>query len=642
MSRSPSVTIPLLLVALSVLLVAYSALRERAPAPPNILFIVLDDLGVNDLGFVDPSVATPHLDALAAEGTYYSRHYTDATCSVTRVGMLTGQSAAVHGFRTTARGLSPDIVTLPDVLRGAGYATHHVGKWHLGHASRLAWPTAHGFDGYFGFLDQHFLQAPSRAGEWTIERPGYRNPWLMRNNEAPTQHEGHLTDLLTNEAISFLKEREESSQPWFLNLWLYTPHSPIEPQEEFALSHPDTPEGRYLAMLAGADAAIGRVLQALEASGQGDDTLVIVASDNGGTNQYRDNNAPLAGRKGSFAEGGVRAPLLVRWPGRVPPGRTMDEVVTYLDYLPTLANVAGAEVPSTLVGRNLLNDDALRAPLPQHLFWEVSSGYFHGWGILSNDKRWRLVTQMFGPAALYDLDADPGAHNNVMSEHADVAKALNAAYIDWRRKARRVPVTHAPQPGGGATLSGHTMQRVPGFDAHTIGVAVHFEEPPRPSMEYLLHQPQQWELVREDQRLLLSMNGIHLDAPVPSGDHCHSIIITSLFHEAHIRKGNDYSMVTLFIDGMPAASKRENSFTLQPDAFEAPTYIGRNATGEGLFSGRLGVPVVLNEQLLPDSANSRRSGREVTTLHSELCPKGKKKGASIDEPPERPPNQGGG
>lgn len=620
-SRSSRLALPLLIFSvLAAALLLYSALREPAVQQPNILFIVLDDLGVNDLGSADPAVTTPNLDAFAAQGTYYSRHYTDATCSVTRVGILTGQPPAVHGFRTTARGLSPEVETLPDGLRRAGYATHHVGKWHIGHASRLAWPTAQGFDGFFGFLDQHFLRAPSTAGQWTLAKPGYRNPWLMRNDQDPEQHQGHLTDLLTAEAIAYLDSRRDSEQPWFLNVWMYAPHAPLEPQPAVAARYPDSDQGRYLAMLESADAAVGRILAALEASGQADNTLVLVASDNGGTAAHRNSNAPLAGKKGSFAEGGVRAPLLARWPGTLPPGQVINEVVTYLDYLPTLLALAGEEVPEALPGRNFLDAPALARPLPQPMFWEASSDYYQGWGVLSQDKRWRLVADMFKRPMLYDLEADPAGSIDVMAAQGAVAGALNDAYLEWRQRARRVPLDYEVLPRGGAQLTGNSLQRVPGFDGHTIGVAAQFAAVTAQPVEYLLYQADQWQLTREGGQLRLRMNGMSLDTPAPADAGCHSLIVSSLFHEAHLRKGNDRSQVNLFIDGELAAADREERFILQPDAFLAPTYVGRNDAGEGLFAGRLGVPVVLNEHLLADSAGSRAIGRSVAALHGELCP----------------------
>ena len=158
-------------------------------AKPNIVLILLDDMGFNDLGANgNTAVTTPNLDKLASEGVRFTRHYTDSTCTASRIGIMTGMSPAKQGFRPDNLGLSPELSTLSEMLQEAGYSTHHIGKWHIGFASKLAWPKAQGFDSFFGFLNQFLLKDPHQAGAWTMAKPTYHNPWLQQDDQAPTQY----------------------------------------------------------------------------------------------------------------------------------------------------------------------------------------------------------------------------------------------------------------------------------------------------------------------------------------------------------------------------------------------------------------------------------------------------------------------
>ena len=180
-------------MALALLL--FHLLGSSGGTPPNILFILIDDMGYNDLGANgNPGVSAPHLDALAAEEVRFTRNYVDSTCSSTRAGILTGTTPAARGFRPRGLGISPVIVTLPEALRAAGYSTHHIGKWHVGYASKLSWPTAQGFDHFFGFLNQFLLRGPHVEGQFKLARPTYRNPWLQEQAQWPVRHKGHLAE----------------------------------------------------------------------------------------------------------------------------------------------------------------------------------------------------------------------------------------------------------------------------------------------------------------------------------------------------------------------------------------------------------------------------------------------------------------
>ncbi len=167
------------------------ASRPAGLKKPNIILILLDDLGFNDLGANgNGAIKTPYLDQLASEGVRFTRHYTDSTCTATRIGAITGTPPARHGFRPDNLGISPELITLPEVLRDAGYSTHHIGKWHMGFASRLAWPNAQGFDTFFGFLNQFLMRNPIQNGTWAFNRPTYHNPWLQENEQVPPPRQG--------------------------------------------------------------------------------------------------------------------------------------------------------------------------------------------------------------------------------------------------------------------------------------------------------------------------------------------------------------------------------------------------------------------------------------------------------------------
>ena len=155
---------------------------------------------------------------------------------------------------------------MPDMLHGAGYTTHHVGKWPLGFVSEQAWPIQQGFDSFFGFLDQFLLRGPHTDAGYNLKRPTYVNPLLQRDNGAFEKHTGHLSDILVEEAIDLLGRVKDQEQPWFINYWTYLPHTPLTPATRFASKFPDTPEGKYNAMLMQVDAAVGRVLATLDAS----------------------------------------------------------------------------------------------------------------------------------------------------------------------------------------------------------------------------------------------------------------------------------------------------------------------------------------------------------------------------------------
>jgi arylsulfatase A-like enzyme len=441
--------------------------RTPAPVPvprPNILLILADDLGNNDIGlYGDGSAQTPNIDALASAGARYRRHYTHSICRPSRLSLLTGLPASRVGVPPHVRGITPELDTLPEALGNAGYATAHIGKWHLGNHLPSAFPGRQGFDDWFGFLSALSL----RHG--TLEQTGttYLNPWLQRKGGAPTRHKGHMTDLLTEAAVAKIGQLSASNQPWFINLWYFAPHEPIQPAGRFSKRFPKTPEGRYLALVAQLDDAVGRLIKALEEVGARDNTLVVFLSDNGGTNKWRDSNKPYFGRKNTFMEGGVRTPFILNLPGRVDSTDILDPVFIS-DVMPTLLSYAGVPIPSSVTGRNVLPlmDGAALDHRGQY-FWDFGVNDFVKYGVLDLERGhmvYQSNKQLWSPDLAQFTSPVPGA-DTVLNEAGEL-------YRQWARKTRLADLHHERRPDGGAFVTGDSYRRTPGFGGWTLQLPV--------------------------------------------------------------------------------------------------------------------------------------------------------------------------
>src|SRR5437868_6811180 len=327
------------------------------PKKPNILVIVADDLGYHDIGVHGgKDVPTPNIDALAAGGVRCTSGYVSAPyCSPSRAGLLTGryQTRFGHEFNPhegdeSKLGLPLDQQTIADRLRGAGYATGLVGKWHQGF-DRAHHPQSRGFDDYFGFLvgGHNYLLRKDAEAEFGS---AYSYNMIYRNREVQ-KLDGYTTDLFTDEALAFMDRHAD--KPWFLYLAYNAVHTPLEVLEKYGARVPKSvtdPERRgYLSLLIGLDDDIGRITAHLRKTGTDKDTLVFFISDNGGSGRkpflaYNTGvNTPLRGDKGQTLEGGIRVPFFVSWPGKVPAGKTYEQPVIALDVLSTACAVAAAK-----------------------------------------------------------------------------------------------------------------------------------------------------------------------------------------------------------------------------------------------------------------------------------------------------------
>jgi arylsulfatase A-like enzyme len=427
------------------------------PSRPNILLIVADDLGYNDVGFQGGrDIPTPNLDRLAASGVRCTNGYvTYSVCSPSRAGFITGryQQRFGHEFNpkwdpaSTMFGLPLSQATLGDGLRGAGYATGVVGKWHLG-AHPQFHPNRRGFDEFFGFLGGGHRYLPGAHAEVEVgagkkAAPAdaeHASPMLRNAVEEPER--GELTTRLGEEASAFVSRHASGAKPWFLYLAFNAPHTPLQARDDMVkrFAHITDPRRRtYAAMVATVDEAVGRVLAALEASGQSRRTLTFFFSDNGGPMTKRNANAsinrPLRGQKGDVFEGGIRVPFLVSWPGRLPAGRSYEQPVSSLDVFPTALAAAGAKRDARLPaldGVDLLPflGGQNKAPPHAQLFWRMDAGE----AFAIREGNWKWLRTYSNPPELYNLADDVGESRNLVSRHPEIAARLAAKVADWNRE----------------------------------------------------------------------------------------------------------------------------------------------------------------------------------------------------------------
>ena len=580
---------------------------NKVTRPPNILFILLDDFGYNDLGINSGTEGlTPNLDLLAKEGVRFTRNYVDSTCAATRAGILTGQYPASLGFRAAGRGISPEIKTLPSLLQEAGYHTRHIGKWHLGFTNKEAWPLQQGYEEFFGFLDQSLLRGGRNKEGFKLRRPTYYNPVLQRNNEEPLKYQGHLNDLLLQEALTFFDDAASEKSPWFLNLWTYLPHTPLEPATRFEARFADTEEGRFQAMLVQVDAMIGSIKNKLDETGMLGSTVIIVAGDNGGISKHRDSNAPFAGAKMTFTEGGLRTPLLLRIPSPKFDNLVVDSVVSYLDYLPTIVSLAGVSSPENLPGRDFLPLLENRTIPEKALFWEMGESDRSSWSILSSDGRYRL-SQNFGETlTLADFQLRREGIQIALTSQSDTEDAPLKALIDefraWHVRNRTLyDLTFQLDDSGVGQVSGQSLQRLMGFKGFAFGISVSQDKLQVPAERQIIaNQPGYWSLSIERGELEIDVLGVKVKTRFPSGASCTTVVFSGYFHQKTAFFEDEKAELRLFIDGKQVGLTKIPEFQTAEGVGSGPTFLGRLSNGDSRFNGILGRPAFVNEYIVAD------------------------------------------
>jgi arylsulfatase A-like enzyme len=413
---------------------------------PNVLFILTDDLGYGDLAcYGHPQIKTPNIDKLAKEGMRFTQFYVTApVCTPSRASFMTGRYAQRYNIHHAdlpesepRYPLPDDAVTIQRLLQAAGYRTAHIGKWHLGEPPLTGMPRKYGFDLFFGSMGGR----PSSS--WT-KFARYDDAQYFRNEEPAKTYPGYNTDVLTDQALAYLDDVGKGDRPFYLNLWYNAPHEPLSPKVKQAAMYAglDKKQQVYYGTVTNLDENIGRLLKKLDDLGIAGDTIVIFTSDNGPevpTFTFAAGSAgPLRGKKTQLWDGGVRLPFIVRWPGKVAKGSTCTAVASALDFLPTVAELAGVKhpQPKDLEGMSLLpvltgaNQGAKRT-LYWEFHWPQRGGPASG-SIAIRDGDWKLhIYQDSGKKALYDLKTDIGEKDDVAEQHKDVAAELYQKAMKW-------------------------------------------------------------------------------------------------------------------------------------------------------------------------------------------------------------------
>ena len=413
-----------------------------------------DDWGYGQLGcYGQELIRTPHVDRIAAEGTLFTQFYAGhCVCAPSRCVLMTGYHTGHSSVRINGGGsaLLPEDVTIAEILKQAGYVTGCFGKWGLGDADTTGAPNKQGFDEFYGYLHQvhaHFYY-----------------PWFLWDNQEKhvlQENEGqrrrqYSHDLIAERALRFIRDHQE--ERFFLYVPFTIPHFELlvpgdsmkeyrglflEPQPYVGNHYASQPEPRaaLAAMITRMDGDVGRILDLLKELNIDDQTIVFFTSDNGGylagSNLFK-NNGPLRGGKGSFYEGGIRVPLVVRWPGRVPAARTDDVQWAFWDILPTLADLGGANASEGIDGISFADRLLGKAGTDpeRFLYWEKQPQNRGGrppWSVAARKGDWKVVRlKPRLPLELYNLKEDLGETRNVAKANPEVAQAFE----DWLKTAR--------------------------------------------------------------------------------------------------------------------------------------------------------------------------------------------------------------
>ena len=446
----------------SLLILITSTLLSSAEQRPNILMILADDMGYGDLGCMGSEVIkTPHIDALAEKGILFTQAYVpSAVCSPSRAGILTGRDPRRFGYehnlnkkgdhyatRHELQGLPTNEHTIADHLKAAEYETALIGKWHLGHGLKFH-PNQRGFDHFFGMINgnhSYFLNP--------------KNHHLEQNGKPLKSFtSGYITDAFTDEAIRWINSRGKET-PWFLFASYNAPHTPLHAtKEDLALFQSiQNPKRRtYAAMMHALDRGVGRLTKNLADQGQLENTLIVFFSDNGGATNNGSWNGPLAGRKGSLREGGIRVPLIVHWPAKIPTSFKSEQVVSALDLLPTFLEAAGQkplplqQAPPHEDKRNRHKAEKLYGDydgsslfpfFKNHsettdrlLFWRLQGQS----GVLAGD--YKLIKLSHRPAELYRPASDPAEINNLAQSNDEKLRQLFLKLGEWEGSHATIPL----------------------------------------------------------------------------------------------------------------------------------------------------------------------------------------------------------
>lgn len=466
---------------------------------PNIIYILCDDLGIGDISIHNPEgkIPTPNIDRLGAEGMVFTDAHTNSSvCTPTRYGILTGRYAwrsrlkkgVLYGYSEHL--IEEGRITVPSFLKQHGYHTAGIGKWHLG----WDWarksddpkdvdytkpiqngPTTRGFDYFFGhcgsldmapyvWVENNMPTAvPNRTTEASPKDVG--NGWWRKGPTAPDFDHREVMDELTDRSVDYIKERAKTSQPFFLYLPYASPHTPVLPTEEYVGK--SGLKSAYADFVFMNDAHVGKIMAAVEAAGIIENTLILFTSDNGCSPeanfkeleaQGHDPSAQYRGNKADIFDGGHRVPFVVRWPAKIKPGSTCDDVTCVTDLLATCADILGATLPanagedSVSMLPNLLGtaNAPLREATVHHSFdgtfairqgkWKlIDAPHSGGWSDPKPGNKKAL--KGLPPVQLYDLESDPGETKNLQAEHPELVEHLKELLNKYKTDDRSTPLS---------------------------------------------------------------------------------------------------------------------------------------------------------------------------------------------------------
>lgn len=411
--------------------VSFSGLTAQN-TKPNLLIIVADDLGWNDIGTRNPKIVTPNLVKLAREGVELQRFYAYPLCSPARAGLLTGvlprRLGLVNVIMPGQAGITKATPTLAAKLKSAGYATSLIGKWHLGNQNPAM---TVGFDHFYGFMggEVDYLKHTDKRDKPDWQRDGKQ-----------VAESGYSTYLFADEASKQIRNRDKS-KPFFLEVAFNAPHIDLAAPEDLVAKHKS--DGLYGAVVEGLDIGIGRILATLDEQGLRDNTLVVFVSDNGAP-RPTGSNAPLRGYKASVDEGGIRTPAIVRWPKHVPAGVKLDQPIAIIDLFPSIAAAFGLPLTADLKLDGVNQWPALAGgkTLPRPAFLVASAD------IALFDGDWKMVETNAGQRTLYNLKTDLSEAKDLLATQPELAAKLGAQ-LDALKKDLPAYAGGAIGPGGG-------------------------------------------------------------------------------------------------------------------------------------------------------------------------------------------------
>jgi arylsulfatase A-like enzyme len=421
-----------------------------ATSEPNVVLIVTDDIGYGDFGaYGARDIRTPNIDRLAKEGAKLTDFYAAPQCTPTRAALITGryqqrvllERALGSSGDALEQGLPATGRSLPQLVKNNGYATGLIGKWHLGYKPEFG-PNAHGFDYFFGFLSGYI--------DFYTHTGGVEGHSDLFENTAPIEEEGYMTDLITARATRFIAQH--AAGPFFLEVTYNAAHWPFQPPghpsraprnaafqgpaDSIAATRAD-----YAAMVERADLGVGRIVRTLDSLGLTRRTLVIFTNDNGG--EWLSRNAPLFHRKDTLWEGGIRVPAIFRWPGRIPPGRTSEQVGITMDLTATILAATGSAVPADarLEGIDLLPIlEGRERPVERTLFWRIATPARQQRA--ARQGAWKLLVDG-DDLLLFNLRDDIGERTDLAARRPELVRRLLPLLRAWEADVDAEAKTHA-------------------------------------------------------------------------------------------------------------------------------------------------------------------------------------------------------